>query len=63
MKHYIISAKSGRDSALENVKRGFRMELVTKDDFANTLRCHQTSQDEIRSAQRDRARAIPSRTL
>ena len=57
MRHHIISAKCGHDDSLKEVKMGFRAGIVTKDDFADTLRCHQASQDETKSEQRDRARA------
>eukprot|EP00956_Cyclotella_meneghiniana_P028705 scaffold67732_cov45-Cyclotella_meneghiniana.AAC.2 len=57
MRHHIISAKCGHDNSLKEVKMGFRAGIVTKDDFADTLRCHQASQDETKSEQRDRARA------
>lgn len=58
MRHFMISAKSGLNTSLEEVKRGFVEGLVTKDDFESTLRGHQASKDEIRSDQRDRAKDV-----
>ena len=57
MRHYMISAKSGKYESLENVKIGFKKGIVTKEDLEKTLRCYQASQDEMRSDDRDRAKA------
>lgn len=57
MRHFVIAAKCGHDKSLHEVKNGFRSGLVTKDEFEKTLRCHQTSQDETRSEQRDKVKA------
>ena len=43
--------------SLENVKIGFKKGIVTKEDFEKALRCYQASQDEMRSEERDRAKA------
>ena len=58
MRHFMISVKSGLDTSLEEVKRGFVEGLVTKDDFESTLRGHQASKDETNSDQRDRAKDV-----
>ena len=55
MKHFIISAKAGDDSSLENVKEGYMMGHITKEEYANTLRAYQMSQDEMKSDARDKA--------
>ena len=55
MKHYIISAKAGFKKSLENVKEGYMHGDVTKDEYANTLREYQKSQDEMNSDARDKA--------
>eukprot|EP00956_Cyclotella_meneghiniana_P015727 scaffold24401_cov42-Cyclotella_meneghiniana.AAC.3 len=57
MRHFMIAAKCGHDKSLEIVKLGFQEGIVTKEDFENTLRCYQASQDETRSEERDRAKA------
>ena len=56
MKHLILAAKAGDNTALENVKKMFMYGLVTKDEFANTLRAYQKIQDEMKSDTRDKAR-------
>ena len=53
MKHIIIAARAGFEMSLENVKRGYKYGLITKDDFANTLRAYQKRQDETKSDERD----------
>jgi len=55
MKHWIISAKAGHKESLEIVKKGFMKGLVTKDEYANTLRAYHERQKEMKSDQRDKA--------
>ena len=55
MKHFLIAAKTGEKKALDNVKIGFMKGIVTKDDYANTLRAHQKSLNEMKSDARDKA--------
>jgi hypothetical protein len=55
VKHFIIAAKLGTDDSLENVRGGFRLGLVSKEDFASALRGHQSAVDETKSLQRDAA--------
>ena len=57
MRHYMIAAKCGSDRSLEMVKKGFKVGTVTKEDLEKTLRCYQASRDEMRSEERDRAKA------
>ena len=57
MKHFILSARAGDKESLDSVKTGFMTGLITKDEYANTLRAHQQRQDEIMSDGRDRAQA------
>ena len=55
MKHLIIAARAGYEKSLDCVKEGFMNGLVTKDEYANTLRlCHER-QDKIKSEERDKA--------
>ena len=56
-KHFIIAARAGHANALDAVKSGYKVGLVTKDDYANTLREYQKSQDEMKSEARDKAAA------
>ena len=56
-KHLLIAAKAGYKVSLDNVKQGFMRGIVTKDEYANTLRQYQKSQDETKSEARDKALA------
>ena len=58
MKHFVISACVGCKESLDKVKDGYMGGIVTKDEYANTLREYQTSQDEMKSDARDKAAAI-----
>ena len=57
LKHYILAAKAGYKQSLDRVKNGFVNGFVTKDEYENTLRAHQHRQDEMKSDDRDIARA------
>ena len=57
MKHFMIAARSGFDDALKEVGEGYKAKVVTKDEYASTLRAHKASQDEMKSEQRSRAAA------
>ena len=56
-KHYIIAARAGEKASLVNVKLGYMRGIVTKDEYANTLRACQSQQDEMKSDDRDKAMA------
>jgi len=53
MKHYIIGAKSGEEDSLKKVGLGYKAKVVSKDEYAKTLRAYQSSRDEMKSKQRD----------
>ena len=53
MKHFTLAAKAGDKLSLNCVKVYFMDGSITKDDYANTLRAHQNSRDEMKSEQRD----------
>ena len=57
MKHLRIAARAGYKKSLDIVKRGYMAGNVTKEQYANTLREYQKSQDEIKSDARDKALA------
>ena len=57
-KHFILSAKAGDKKSLDIVKEGFKGGLITKDEYANTLRAHQQRHDEMKSDDRDKAAAF-----
>ena len=54
-KHFILSARAGDKKSLDVVKTGFMHGIVTKDEYANTLRAHQKIQDDVKSDDRDKA--------
>ena len=54
-KHYILAAKAGYKTSLDAVKDGFMGGIITKDEYANTLRAYQSRQDEMKSDGRDKA--------
>ena len=58
-KHFIIAARAGNKLSLDKVKDGYmRGHMhITKDQYANTLREYQKSQDEMKSDARDKALA------
>ena len=56
MKHFMIAAAQGHDSALQKVKEGYMEGDVTKDDFAKALHAHKDAQDEVHSEQRTKSK-------
>ena len=54
-KHIIIAARAGNKPSLDNVKQGYMSGHVTKEEYANTLREYQKSQNEMKSDARDKA--------
>ena len=56
-KHFIIAANAGYKKSLDKVKGGYMKGCVTKDEYANTLRAYQSREDEMKSDERDKARA------
>ena len=58
MKHWIITAKSGHEKALHNVKAGFvDGRFVAKDEYENTLRAYHGRHKEMKSDEREMAAA------
>ena len=57
MKHLILAARAGDKLSLDTVKDGYKHGHITKDEYANTLRAHQKSQDEKKSEARDKVEA------
>ena len=58
MKHFILAARAGYKDSLNVVKGGFMNGHITKEEYSNTLRAYQKSQDETNSEARDKARAL-----
>ena len=61
MKHFILAARAGYKQSLDAVKEGYKDGDVTKEEYANTLRAHQKSKDEMKSEARDKVKAIMAR--
>ena len=55
MKHFIIAANLGDNKALDRVKKGYMGEILSKEEYASTLRGHQAALDATKSQQRDAA--------
>ena len=55
MRHFVMAAKAGDRLSLNNVKKGFTKWVVTKDEYANTLRAYQKRREEMKSDERDKA--------
>ena len=55
MKHFMIAARSGYDDSLKEVGEGYKAGVVTKDEYANTLRAHKEYQDRMKSKEREEA--------
>ena len=58
MKHYLLAARAGYEEALDQVKLGFQLGVVTKDGYANTLRAYHERQKEMKSDMREKAAAL-----
>ena len=56
--HFILSANAGWNDSLVAVKTGFMQGVVTKDEYANTLRAYQQQHDEMKNEDRDKAEAL-----
>ena len=57
-KHFLLAARAGYKESLDNIKQGYTIGHVKKDEYANVLRDeYQKSQDETKSEARDKALA------
>ena len=55
MKHLILAAKAGNKASLDNVKEGLMVGIVTKDEYASTLRAYHERQEDMKSDAREKA--------
>ena len=55
VKHWIIAATLGDDSAIKSLKECYKDGDVSKDDFATALRAHHAAVDATKSPQREEA--------
>lgn len=58
MKHWIITAKAGDTSSLDAVKSGYTYGIITKDEYANTLRAYHERQKDMNSDERGKAKEM-----
>ena len=54
-KHFILAAKAGKKDSVDQVKEAFMKRIITKDEYAITLRACQQRQEEMKSDDRDKA--------
>jgi len=47
-KHYLLGAMAGADECLDQVKKGYKDKYVSKSDFADALRGHQETTNEMK---------------
>ena len=59
-KHLMLSTKAGYKYSLDVVKEGFMDGMVTKDEYASTLRAYQKRVDEMKSDDRDKVEPLAS---
>ena len=55
VKHFIIAANLGLDSAMKELKECYKDGLISKEDFAAALRAHHAAVNETKSPQREAA--------
>ncbi|EJK57048.1 hypothetical protein THAOC_22954 [Thalassiosira oceanica] len=58
VKHFLISAKMGDKNSVEMIKKLFMGGLATKKQYAEAMRGHQDAVEEMKSHDRDEAKAI-----
>ena len=72
MKHFLLAARAGCELSLDSVKGGYMVGCVTtgyvdgcvtKEEYTNTLREYQKSQDEMKSEARDKARVLRNQRM
>ena len=52
-KHFMLAARAGYKPSLDELKDGYMDGIVTKDEYANTLRAYQQRYDEMKSDDRN----------
>ncbi|MDB4430403.1 zinc finger MYND domain-containing protein [bacterium] len=57
MKHFRLAANAGYKKSLDMVKKGYMDGIVTKDEYASTIRAYHQRVDETTSDDRDKAEA------
>jgi len=54
-KHFTLAARAGNEEPLDAIKLAFQYGLVTKDEYASTLRVYHERQKAMKSDERDKA--------
>ncbi|EJK48121.1 hypothetical protein THAOC_33111 [Thalassiosira oceanica] len=57
VRHFLISAKMGDKDSLENIKKEFKAGIATKEQYAEALKGYQDAVEEMKSHDRDEAKA------
>ncbi|EJK48681.1 hypothetical protein THAOC_32499 [Thalassiosira oceanica] len=57
VRHWLISAKMGEVNSVENIKRAFMEGFATKEQYAEALKGYQDAAEEMKSHDRDEAKA------
>ncbi|EJK63436.1 hypothetical protein THAOC_15901 [Thalassiosira oceanica] len=58
VRHWLISAKMGEECSLESIKEAFMAGLATKEQYAEALKGYQDAVEEMKSHDRDEAKAL-----
>ena len=58
MKHFMIAANSGFDDSLKKVGLGYKAGLITKDEYADSLRAYQQTIDQMKSKPREEVKGL-----
>ena len=58
VRHFLISAKMGDKDSLEEIKEFFKKGYATKEQYAEALKGYQGAVDEVKSRDRDEAKAF-----
>ncbi|EJK70303.1 hypothetical protein THAOC_08347, partial [Thalassiosira oceanica] len=58
VRHWLMSAKMGHEDSVQNVKRAFKSGFATKEQYAEALRGYQDAMEEMKSHDRDEAKAL-----
>ncbi|EJK77370.1 hypothetical protein THAOC_00804 [Thalassiosira oceanica] len=57
VRHFLISAKMGDEDSLENIKTAFKAGLATKEQYTEALKGYKDAVEEMKSHDRDEAKA------
>ncbi|EJK58888.1 hypothetical protein THAOC_20953 [Thalassiosira oceanica] len=58
VRHWLISAKMGDERSLETIKEAFKAGAATKEQYAEALKRYQDAVEEMKSHDRDEAKAF-----